>query len=183
MDADIHVRAADPETGEVLGHDETGELQFTGYTVTIGYERNPEATAAAFTDDGWYRSGDLGSTQSDGTFTYYSRLKDSLRLRGFLVDAVEIEEQCNAHPDVAFTQVVGVSGGSGDRAFAFVQPREAATLDLEELRTHCRDRMANYKVPARFVEVEQFPTVQGPNGVKIQKHRLRERAEQLLSGQ
>jgi len=180
---DLQVRAVHPESGEVLPHGEPGELQFRGYTVTSGYHGNPSATAAAFTPDGWYRSGDLGSTRDDGGFLYLSRLKDSLRLRGFLTDPAEIEVQLQQHPAVLLAQVVGVSGpDGGDVAVAFVElePGAAATATSAELVDHCRRALANYKVPAAVHVVDEWPTVSGPNGVKIQKMRLRDRAAGLL---
>lgn len=178
---DLEVRAVHPESGQVLPHGESGELQFRGYTVTAGYHGNPEATAAAFTPDGWYRSGDLGSTRDDGGFLYLSRLKDSLRLRGFLTDPAEIENQLQEHPAVRLAQVVGVTGADGgDVAVAFVELEAGAFVAPAELVEHCRRALANYKVPAAVHVVDEWPTVSGPNGVKIQKMRLRDRAVDLL---
>lgn len=182
VDSEIEVRAVDPESGQGLGDEEPGELQLRGYVVMKEYRANPEATNASFTEDGWYRTGDLGYTVGPGRFVYLARLKDSLRLRGFLVDPIEIEEHLNAHPAVRFSQVVGVrQDDGGDTAVAFVQPAGGQEVDEEELRTHCRTEMANYKVPGRVLFVESFPTVMGPNGEKIQKTRLRDMAEEELA--
>lgn len=186
----LEVRAADPATGAVLGPGEEGELQFRGYAVTSGYLGDEEATRAAFTTDGWYRSGDLGATlgaaeaEAGRGFLYRARLKDSLRLRGFLVDPVEIERRLGAHPGVRLAQVVGVAvPGEGDVAVAFVQPEPgaAAPPDEEELRRFCGAGIADYKVPRRVVLVGAFPTVDGPNGVKIRKADLRDEASRLLA--
>lgn len=179
---DIAVRAADPETGQVLPADQPGELQFRGYNICREYYANPAATEQARTPDGWFRSGDLGYTLEDPGFVYLSRLKDTLRLRGFLTDPAEIEEFLGAHPAVQLAQVVGVPRpGEGDVAVAFVQLHPGQQVSPHELREHCRGQLANYKVPNEVVLVDRFPTVTGPNGEKIQKNRLREAAAELLA--
>ena len=181
ISADIQVRAADPDTGEVLAAEQPGELQFRGYNVCREYYANPAATSQSRTSDGWFRSGDLGFTLDRPGFVYLSRLKDTLRLRGFLTDPAEIEEFLATHSAVQLAQVVGVSRpGEGDVAVAFVQLRDGASVTPQELQEHCREQLANYKVPAEVVLVDRFPTVTGPNGEKIQKNRLRDEAAALL---
>jgi fatty-acyl-CoA synthase len=76
-----------------------GELQLRGYNVMTGYLNNPAATAEAFTSDGWLRTGDLAYADGE-TFCYLSRLRDSLRLRGYLVDPTEIEDFLSRHPGI-----------------------------------------------------------------------------------
>lgn len=178
---EIEVRAADPESGQVLGPGAPGELQFRGYNVCREYYANPTATAAARTPDGWFRSGDLGTTLADGGFVFSSRLKDTLRLRGFLTDPAEIEEFLGTHESVRLAQVVGVPRtGEGDVAVAFVQLEPGKRVAPEALLAHCRGRLANYKVPSLISIVDAFPTVSGPNGEKVQKNRLREQAALLF---
>ena len=177
----IEVRAADPESGQVLGPGKPGELQFRGYNICREYYGNPAATAAARTPDGWFRSGDLGTTLADGGFVFSSRLKDTLRLRGFLTDPAEIEEFLGTHESVRLAQVVGVPrDGEGDAAVAFVQLEPGRHVAPEELLEHCRGNLANYKVPSVISVVDAFPTVSGPNGEKVQKSRLRDQAALLL---
>ena len=84
----IEVRAVNPETGAVCPPGETGELQFRGYPVTSGYLGGPEVPVD---EDGWFSSGDLGSTTAAGAFHYRCRAGDALRLHGFLVEPAEIE--------------------------------------------------------------------------------------------
>ncbi len=175
---DIRFRVCDPESGEVLPQGQPGELQFQGYNLLTAYVNNPAATAAAFTADGWFRSGDLAIDEG-GSFLYLARLKDSLRLRGYLVDPGEIESHLAAHPAVAQAQVVGVAQpGQGDVAVAFVIL--AAPTDEAELVRHCRAGLAAYKQPRRVVAVAEFPANNGPNGVKILKNKLRDMAEAAL---
>ena len=175
----IEVRAAHVDSGAVLPDGERGELQFRGYNVMTGYLNNPAATAGAFTPDGWLKSGDLGYTEKD-RFIYLSRLKDSLRLRGFLVDPTEIEEFLATHAEVIDAQVVGVNRvGEGDMAIAFVRKRNAA-LDEAQLLAFCKAGIAGFKVPRRIVFVDSYPSSEGPNGTKILKNRIREMAERLV---
>jgi fatty-acyl-CoA synthase len=145
-----------------------------------GYLNNPEATAAAMTSDGWFRTGDLAYSEGE-SFVYLSRMKDGLRLRGYLVDPAEIEAFLTTHDSVGAAQVVGVHReGRGDVAVAFVLPRNGCASSEEELISFCGSGISNYKVPSRIVFVDQFPEISGPNGVKIQKNRLRELADALI---
>ena len=177
----IAVRVVDPETGSRLAHDQPGELQVRGYNVMAGYLGNAEATAAAFTSDGWFRTGDLGATREQG-FLFMSRLRDSLRLRGYLVDPAEIEEYLAGHGAVAGAQVVGVPRpGRGDVAVAFVRRGPRGTASEAELLKACRRDLASYKVPERIVLVDDFLMTCGPNGAKVQKVALRSMAEALLN--
>ncbi len=175
---DIQIRVVEPVTGADLVDEQPGELQVRGPNVLRGYLNNPEATAGAFTDDGWFRTGDLAMARAGG-FVFLARLKDTLRLRGYLVDPAEIEEYLASNPAVAGAQVVGVPGAAGEQAVAFVRPTPGAAPAEAELIDYCRGHIADYKVPARIVVLDEFPTVQSPNGTKIQKARLREMAAGL----
>jgi fatty-acyl-CoA synthase len=180
LDPLTSVRVVDPQTGQPLADGQPGELQLRGPNVLAQYLNNPQATAQAMTADGWFRSGDLATTQGQH-FHFLARMGDSLRLRGYLVNPAEIEQTLMRHPAVALAQVVGVAvPGLGDQAVAFVvlggvDPGEA------ELRAFCLQNMASYKVPQRVVVLAAFPTIDGPNGVKIQKRLLRLRADELLA--
>ncbi|MBC7728886.1 MAG: AMP-binding protein [Microbacteriaceae bacterium] len=180
IDPLARVRVVDPQTGQPLADGEAGELQLRGPNVLAQYLNNPQATAHAMTADGWFRSGDLATTQGQH-FHFLARMGDSLRLRGFLVNPAEIEQALMRHPAVALAQVVGVAvPGVGDQAVAFVvlggaDPGEAA------LRAFCLQTMASYKVPQRVVVLATFPTIDGPNGVKIQKRVLRQQAGEMLA--
>lgn len=178
--ADIEIRACDPETGEVRAPEEKGELQVRGYNVIQRYLHNETATAEAFTEDGWFRTGDLGYVRAAGGFVFQARLRDSLRLRGFLVDPAEIEEQLAAEPGVRAVQVVGVErAGEGEVPVAFVIADEG--FEAREALKHLAGRIAAYKVPRRVIEVGAFPTAAGANGTKIQKARLRDMAAEALN--
>ena len=178
--ADIEFRVIDPDTGAVLEDGKHGELQMRGYNVMSGYLNNPAATNAVLHADGWFSTGDLGYS-TGSAFVYLARLKDSLRLRGYLVDPTEIETLLCRHEGVAAAQVVGVNRkGEGDVAVAFVRTC-AATTDEAALLAWCKAGMANYKAPRRIIFVDDFPSMQGPNGNKIQKNKLREMAGSILA--
>ena len=189
VDPALHVRVTDPETGDELPIGADGELGFRGPQVIQRYLGDPAATAAAVGDDGWFSSGDLGRLTVDGGFEFLARLGDSLRLRGFLVDPAEIEHRLEQHSAVELAQVVGAERpGRGQVAVAFVRlghgvdSGEASGHELEaELRAHCAAGIADFKVPARIVAVDDFPAVDGPNGRKILKRELRERAAALVA--
>lgn len=177
---DIQVRAVDPVDGTPLTHDQDGELQFRGYCVMSGYYGDEQASQAALTDDGWFRSGDLGRTRRDGSFIYVSRLGDSLRLGGFLVDPAEIEALLLTHPRVRAAAVVGVARpGSGDVAVAFVEADPAT--DTDSVLAWLKERTAAFKTPTHLIAVDTLPRVEGPNGVKVKRADLRRIAQDLLA--
>ncbi len=169
----------DPDTGTIRAIGEEGELRLRGPTIMRRYLGDPEATARALDADGWFRTGDLCRLTDDGGFEFLARIGDSLRLRGFLVAPAEIEARLELHPAVELAQVVGAEvTGRGQVAVAFVRLVGPATED--ELREHCAAGIANFKVPARVVVVDEFPSVDGPNGVKILKRDLRTMAADLV---
>ncbi|BCQ28641.1 AMP-binding protein (plasmid) [Caballeronia sp. NK8] len=176
---EIAFRIADPESGETLADRQQGELQLRGYNIMAGYLNNPAATAATFTADGWFKTGDLAYADG-GSFRYVGRIRDSLRLRGYLVDPVEIESFLTQHSGVEAAQVVGVHvEGEGDVAVAFI--RASTTPETEEaLLAWCKQGIAGFKVPRRIIAVEAFPQKEGPNGVKILRNELREMAGRCL---
>ncbi|WP_420405077.1 AMP-binding protein [Nisaea sp.] len=176
------VRVCDPETGDELPVGEMGALQFKGPSRFVGYFEDPEATAAAFSGDGWFLAGDAGVMEPDGRFHFKGRMGDTMRLGGFLVSPREIEGVLEDHEDIESAQVVGVQSGDGPVAVAFVIAAPGKTADPEALRALCVAQLAKYKVPRLVLPVSAFETVTGPNGTKVQKQKLRELAEAALSG-
>lgn len=182
VNASTQVRACDVETGRPLPHGEQGELQFKGPSCMMGYYGNPEATAAAFTRDGFFKSGDLGYTVADGEFVFLSRMGDVLRLSGFLVNPLEIEAVLDAHPTVGQSQVVGIDGPRGPMPVAFVLPKNGKGVDEAALIEHCKQQIAHYKVPQHVLAIDEFPFTPSANGNKIQKAKLRDMAAAALAG-
>jgi fatty-acyl-CoA synthase len=173
-------RIADPESGAELPDGESGELAVKGPSLMLGYLGNEEATRRQMTPDGFFRSGDLAHRAADGSFVFESRMGDALRLAGYLVTPAEIEAYLQRHPAVQAAQVVGVVSEGALKPVAFVTLRPGAALDEADARRFCAAGLARFKVPAAILAVDEFPTTQSANGVKIQKTRLREMAEARL---
>ena len=175
------VRVRDPESGEVLGHGAQGELEFIAPSSRmVGYLGDDEATRKAITEDGWFRSDDLGTTLADDRFVFLARMGDALRLGGFLVSPAEIEAVVQEAPGIAACQVVGVPRPGGLAPVGFVLLKENAKLDEQGAIAFVAARLARYKVPLRLFPVDAFPVTPGANATKIQKGKLRELAETLL---
>lgn len=181
VDAETRLRVVTPGTTTPVAVGETGEIQLSGATVTHGYFGNEAATRDAFTEDGWFRTGDLGEATATGA-VFIARLGDTLRLRGNLVDPAEIENVLCAHADVAEAHVVGArTVERGDVAFAFVSPLPGRPVSEGALSAWCRDRLAAFKRPEQIVITADIPKIQGVNGPKVQKSVLRERAQAYFS--
>jgi acyl-CoA synthetase (AMP-forming)/AMP-acid ligase II len=180
--AGIEVRACEVGTDTVCAPGQQGELQFRGYNVTPGYLRAPQADQTSFTEDGWFRSGDLGSTGDvPGEFSYVCRIGDALRLHGFLVEPAEIENFIVGHPTVGTVKVVGVTKADGTGgAVAFVTPADGAGRlpEAGELLAFCRSGLAGYKVPDQVRVLDSLPTTTGTNGSKIKTATLRQWAQE-----
>ncbi len=164
--------------GTTLPDGEQGELCARGHNVMIGYYKMPEATAAAIDDDGWLHTGDLAVRNPDGNFKITGRIKDMVIRGGENVYPREIEEFLHARDDIEDVQVVGVYDAKlGEELCACIKPRAGASPDPEEIRRHCADRLAHFKVPRYIWFVDEYPmTVTG----KIRKFELREQAEAHL---
>lgn len=148
-----------------------GDLQFSGPGVTPGYWRNEEATRAAFTRDGWLRSGDLARRDADGFYWIAGRRKEMFISGGENVYPAEVENVLSAHPDVVDAAVLAEADpkwGEVGRAFIQLAPH-GGRPDGAALDAFCRERLAPYKVPRRFDFVAEFPRT---SAGKIQKHLL-----------
>ena len=116
----------------------------------------------------------------DGGFTFLSRMGDVLRLSGFLVNPLEIESHIQKTLGIEACTVIALARPEGVRAVAFVILESGAALDEAATIAHCKQGLANYKVPVRVFAVDDFPKTPSPNGFKIQRTKLREIAEGLL---
>lgn len=135
-----------------------GEVLFRGPNVTPGYWGNEAATRGAFTGDGWLRSGDVGRRDAEGYYYVVDRLKDMYISGGENVYPAEVERMLHCHPQVQEAAVVGVADNRwGEVGAAFLVARPGAAIDCEGLAHWCRERLAAYKVPARFRIVDDLP--------------------------
>lgn len=146
-----------------------GELHVKGPTLFAGYWRKPEATAAAF-DGGWFKTGDVAERSDDGYVTLRGRKSDLIISGGYNIYPREIEELLLEQPEVDEAAVVGVPDAlRGELPVAFI----VGDFDEDDLARRCREQLASFKVPRRFIRVDTLPRT--PLG-KIQKHLLREKA-------
>lgn len=171
-------RIVDLETGEtIMGDNEIGELIARGPQVMVGYWNKPEETAATLRD-GWLYTGDIAYRDEDGYYFIVDRKKDMAIVGGYNVYPREIDEVLYEHPKVAEAVAVGVPHRSrGETLKAYVVPKPGETLTVQELVAHCREKLANYKVPKFFELREELPkTLVG----KVLRRMLREEEAQKI---
>lgn len=178
---EARVRAVDAETGRTLPHGETGLLEICAPSLMTEYLGNAEATAQATTADGYFRTGDLAFTLDERSFVFQGRRGDYLRLGGFLVNPMEIEQFIERQEGVKACQVVGAEFQGKLVPVAFAIPEPGVRIDEAAVLARCRNAMARFKVPQRLVEVDAFPVVKSANSNKIQRSRLQQIAAELLS--
>jgi crotonobetaine/carnitine-CoA ligase len=156
-------------SGPDLGPGESGELLLRNPTVTPGYFGMPEETGRVITD-GWLHTGDLVTVGADGTYTFVSRIKEVIRRRGENLSPLEVEEVLAEHPAVLECAVVGVpSDLTEEEVKAFIVPAPGQQLDFAELRAFAASRLAAFKVPRYWQEIDALPRT--PTS-RVAKHRL-----------
>ncbi len=168
----VEVKLIDPVSGEEVTGDRPGELCCRSHGVMAGYYNNPEATARAFTADGWLRTGDLATRRDDGNFKIVGRSKELIIRGGENIYPPEIEEFLCHHPSIAEVAVVGLPDPLfGEVVSAWIVPKNGAVITAEDVRAHCASQIAHFKIPKYIEIVSQLPrTVTG----KVRKHVLRE---------
>ncbi len=147
------------DQGQAVPASASGELQVKGPQVFAGYWQNAQETRAAFTDDGWFKTGDIVTVAEDGFMHLVDRKKDMILVSGFNVYPKEIEDVVASHPGILECACIGVPDErSGEVPHLFAVPRapgEAVTV--EELKAHCRSGLTAYKVPRYISFVESLP--------------------------
>jgi HIP---CoA ligase len=175
--ADFEIRIAGAD-GQELGPGDDGEVQLRGPNVMVGYLDDPAATRAAIEPDGWLHTGDIGHLDERGYLTITDRLKDMFTVGGFNVYPAEIENAIMRLDSVIDCAVVGKPDERlGEVGLAFVVTRPGSGLSTQDVIAHCRERLANFKVPREVAFVGQLPRNAGG---KVLKRELRERARQGL---
>jgi malonyl-CoA/methylmalonyl-CoA synthetase len=162
----VSVRLTDAQDNAVKNGD-VGEVQVRGPALFSGYWKMADASASAFTRDGWFRTGDLAVRSPDGYYTLRGRRGDMIISGGFNIYPREIEELLLEDPRVREAAVVGASDPArGEVPIAYIVSDEAVEADLTE---RCRSQLASFKTPRAFVRVKELPrTALG----KVQKHLL-----------
>jgi malonyl-CoA/methylmalonyl-CoA synthetase len=153
----VEIRLRD-DNGRSVSDGEQAEIQVRGPTVFREYWQKPDATAEAFTEDGWFRTGDIAVVE-EGVYRILGRSSvDIIKTGGYKVSALEIEDVLRTHEAVNECAVVGVEDEEwGQRVAAAVVLSEDSELDLDALRTWGKERLATYKVPTRLLLLDELP--------------------------
>jgi long-chain acyl-CoA synthetase len=160
------------QEGQALEQGREGEICVRGRNIMPGYLNNPEGTRAAFWEDGWFRSGDIGRFDPDGYLYIVDRLKDMIITGGENVYPKEVEDVLYAGPEVEECAIIGLPDPEwGERVTAFIVARQGENIDPEALKSFLKSRLSAFKVPKEFRIVSELP--KSPAG-KILKRRLRE---------
>ena len=161
-----------PRDGETLG-----EVMFRGNVVMKGYLKNPRANNEAFAG-GWFHSGDLGVVDTDGYIQLKDRSKDIIISGGENISSIEIEEVLHKHAEVVSAAVVAMPHAKwGETPCAFVELADNAVLTADDLTGWCKQHLASFKVPKRFV----FQAIVKTSTGKVQKFPLRQQAMALAA--
>ena len=172
----------DGETGEPVANGQPGEIVLRGYLVMQGYYREPELTSEAIDADGWLHTGDMGIMRDDGYLRFVGRYKDMLKVGGENVSPMEVEGFLLDALPLELVAIVGYPDEKLDEVpVAFVVPVADTTASADTLRDQvletCQGKIASFKIPRHVFVLDEMPmTASG----KIQKHKLRDRAAELL---
>jgi fatty-acyl-CoA synthase len=175
----IEVKVIDPATGLTVPRGAPGELCTRGYSVMLGYWRQPDKTGEVIDAARWMHTGDLAVMDDDGYLSITGRIKDMVIRGGENIYPREVEEFLYTHPDILDAQVIGVPDTKyGEELMAWIRLRAgAAPVTAESLRDFCTGKLAHYKIP-RYVHItDEFPmTVTG----KVRKVEMREKSVEIL---
>jgi acyl-CoA synthetase (AMP-forming)/AMP-acid ligase II len=164
--AGIEISVLDHD-GSILPTDERGEVSVRGTTILDGYENNEEANRAAFTEDGWFRTGDEGHLDKDGYLFLTGRIKEQINRGGEKIAPLEIDEVMMSHPAVAQAVAFAVPDSVlGEAVAAAIVLRDGSNLTVADLRKYVSAQMAAFKVPRHVFFVDEIP--KGPTG-KVQR--------------
>jgi len=167
----MEIRIVDVASGQDLPTGEPGEIWLRSPQVMKGYHGRPEATAEVITEDGWFRTGDIGHLDADGYLFVSDRIKDMIITGGENVYSPEVERVLSEHPAVLEVAVVGVPDDTwGEQVKAYVAFHEGKEASEVELIEWCRERLAHYKCPRAVEVVPALP--RNPTG-KVLKRDLR----------
>jgi fatty-acyl-CoA synthase len=154
----VQIRIRDSEKGREAPPGEIGAIEVKGY-LTRGYlGSSAEFNDTAFTPDGYFRTGDLGSLRPDGALQYAGRSSEMIKRSGINVSPAEVEEVLQQHPSVALAGVTGLADPTrGEIIIAYLTPRTGSHIEAAEIAAHCRTHLSRYKVPDRIHVCEALP--------------------------
>ena len=144
-----------------------------------GYFERPAETEAAFTQDGWLKTGDIARLRDDGSVKFVGRMSEMFKSGGYNVYPREIELTLEEHPHVALSAVIDVPDPLFDEVgWAYIIPTSGSPISADAMRAWCTERLANYKIPKQFIVTDSLPML--PVG-KVDKVRLRQEAREQLA--
>ncbi|QLF69265.1 long-chain fatty acid--CoA ligase [Peteryoungia desertarenae] len=165
---DIEIR---DEDGKTLALGEVGEICIRGPQVMVGYWQRPEETAKVMSEDGFFRSGDMGVMNAQGFIKIVDRKKDMILVSGFNVYPNEIEEVAVMHPGVLESAAVGIPDEHSGEAVKLFVVRKDPNLTADEVKAHCAANLTNYKRPRHIEFRDELPKT---NVGKILRRELRD---------
>jgi fatty-acyl-CoA synthase len=175
---EIECKIVDPETGEDLPDNVTGEFVARGYNIMKGYYKMPKETAAAIDENGWLHTGDLALRTPEGNYRITGRLKDMIIRGGENIYPKEIEEFIYTHEKVKDVQVIGVPDEQyGEEIMACIILKEGENMTSDEMKDYIKSHMAKHKVPKYIDFVDGFPMNAAG---KILKFKMRDDAAKKL---
>jgi len=161
------------EEGNDVPKGEAGELVIKGPNVTKGYWNDPEATAQAFTQDGWFRTGDVLRKGKWRLLFFVGRTGEIIKSGGYKISAAEIDNVLMGHPAVEASATVGIPHAvKGERPFSAVKLRAGAEFTTDDVLAYAKERLARYKCPRAIVAVEEIPMT---FSMKPKRREVRER--------
>ena len=174
---DVEGRIVDPQTGKILGKNERGEIQFRGFNVFKEYYNMPEKTKEAFTEDGWFRTGDIGYFNDDDELCISGRLKEMIIRSGENISPSEIEDVIMRSGMVDAVKVVGVPDKFHQEVVAAcIIPKNGNMLNVRHFCDFLTPRLAKYKLPQYILSFDEFPmTASG----KLNLGKIKEQAAEL----
>jgi long-chain acyl-CoA synthetase len=158
------------ENGQNLSIDEVGEICIKGPQVMKGYWKRPEETAKVMTEDGYFRTGDIGVMNKEGFFKIVDRKKDMILVSGFNVYPNEIEDVVAGHDKVLECAAIGVPDDKSGEVVKLFVVKKDNTLTVEELKVFCKENLTGYKVPKVYEFRDDLPKT---NVGKILRRELR----------
>lgn len=174
----VELAIRQPNGKEFLPAGQPGEVCFRGWCVTKGYFDDPEKTAEALDDQGWFRTGDLGVIGEDGYLRLVGRIKEMIRVGGENVAAAEIESVLLKHNAVKQAIAIGMADARLAEVVAvFVELRSGQRATEAEIIGFCREHLASFKVPRRVKFIAEWPMT---GAGKIQRYVLKQSLSEIL---
>ncbi len=165
---EVEVKVVNPDTLEEVPIGQPGELWFRTPQLMEGYHNKPDATREAITDDGWFRTGDIGRVDDGGFVFVEDRLKDMIISGGENIYSVEVERALTDHPAVMDAAVFGIPDDKwGESVKAVVELSAGQQTSPEELIAWCKEKLAGYKCPRSVEITEELP--RNPTGKLLKK--------------